>query len=55
MFKTLRWAWHAIRYGEMMVNRRYSEPYTMYVPGRDTPIVLQPGQRAEIIVYPVGK
>lgn len=53
--RTLRWAIHAMRHGTLLVNKTYTEPYKMYVPGVDVPIDVQPGQRAEIILYPAGK
>jgi hypothetical protein len=55
MFSTLRWAIHAIIHGTMLCNRQYMEEEPVYIPGIDKPIRVKPGQRIEIILYPVGK
>jgi hypothetical protein len=55
MFRTLMWALHAVRYGEMVLNREYEHDHPLYIPGRPEPLHVKAGQRVEIIVYPVGK
>lgn len=55
MWSALKWAIHAALYGKMLVNRRYTETYPLYVPNLPEPIIMQPGERIEIIHYPAGK
>lgn len=55
MIAALRWAINAVRFGEMVLNRKYEHDHPLYIPGRAEPLHVQAGQRVEIIVYPVGK